>query len=279
GRVERPGLPDRRYRGSLRLSPDGTRVAVTILSDAGPGQMGAGQDIWMWDIARQGMTRLTFSSQAASPVWTPDSRQICFNSASEVFCQAADGSGQPQAMFKVNGLTDLAQVSPDAKWILMVVGDPQKAESHIVMAPLQPAAQVQPLMAAASTDASPSLSPDGRWVVYESNESGISQVYVRPFPDVNQGRWQISTAGGTDPRWSRNGRELFFVEVRSIGVSRPSAIMSIPVSAGPRFVPAAPTVALKYPASADLGFAEGVDGRFLFIVPPSSYDESSSLAP
>src|SRR5262249_56172759 len=138
----------------------------------------------------------------------------------EAVCRAAGGSGRPQAMFKVNGLIDLAQVSPDAKWLLMVVGDLQKAKSHIVMAPLRSAAQVQPLMAAASTDASPSLSPDGRWLVYESNESGISQVYVRPFPDVNQGRWQISTAGRTDPRWSRTPPAPFFVEAPSTPVPR-----------------------------------------------------------
>src|SRR5262249_14447364 len=237
GRVERPALPDRQYRGSLRLSPDGTRVAMTALSDAGPGQ--AGQDIWVWDIARHGMTRLTFTSQEESPVWTPDSRQICFNSASEVFCQAADGSRPPQAMFKVNGLIDLAQVSPDAKWLLMVVGDLQKEKSQIVIAPLRSTAQVQPWMTAASADVSPSLSPDGRWLAYESDESGTNQVFVRPFPDINQGRWQVSTSGGMDPRWSRNGRELFFVAVGSIGVTRPTAIMSIPVSAGPQFAPAA----------------------------------------
>jgi eukaryotic-like serine/threonine-protein kinase len=277
GRVEQPALPERRYSG-LRLSPDGTKVAVTIFAETGPGQAGAGQDIWVWDTARTAMTRLTFTSHGESPVWTPDGRLICFNSASEVVCQAADGSGRPQAMFRVNGLIDLSQVSPDGKWLLMVVGDLQKEKSQIVMAPLQSGAQVRPVMAAAWADDSASLSPDGRWLVYESDESGTPQVYVRPFPDISQGRWQISTTGGMDPRWSRNGRELFFVEMSSKGVTRPGAIMSIPVSAGPRFTPAPPTLALKYPIGGELGFAEGADGRFLFIVPPASDEESVSQA-
>jgi serine/threonine-protein kinase len=261
----------------MRISPDGSRVALTILADVTPGQTGAGQDIWLWDIARGGLTRLSFTLRAASPVWTPDSRRVCFNSASDVICQPADGSGQSQLMFRVNGLIDLAQVSPDGKWLIMEVRTPEGDD--IAIAALQPGAPVRPLIASAATNERPSLSPDGRWIAYESNDSGSNQVYVRPFPEVNHGRWQVSTSGGGKPHWSRNGRELFFLDIATSGASVPTAVMSMPVLAGGRFMPAAPKAAMKLPANAGLGFDEGADGRFLFLVPATASDDASTSGP
>jgi Tol biopolymer transport system component len=281
GRTARPALPARRYKAGsahMRISPDGTRAALTMLAAPGAGQANPGQDIWVWGLARDSLTRLTFTSSAASPVWTPDSRRICFNSASEVFCQAADGSGQPQPMFRVDRLLDLAQVSPDGRRILMEVGDADE-RSDIVMAPLQPGAQVQPVIATPASDESPSLSPDGRWLVYESNESGASQVYLRPFPEVSQGRWQLSTAGGVDPSWSRDGREVIFLEIATSGAAQPRAILSVSIPPGPPFVPAAPRLVVKYPANAARGFAEAADGRFLLSVPASSGDDEPAARP
>jgi Tol biopolymer transport system component len=273
GRVERPPVPNRRYQPGtpqMRVSPDGSKVALTILAEAGSGQAGAGQDIWVWDIARLALSRLSFTSGAAFPVWTPDSRRVCFQSGA-VYCQAADGSGQPQEIFNAPGLIGLADVSPDGKWILMSVRDAQ-AGSAVAIAPLQPGAQVRSLISAGGNEANIDVSPDGRWIAYETSESGIAQIVVRPFPDVDQGRWQISTTGGVDPLWSHSGREVFFLDVATAGAARPSAIMSVAVAPGPRFVAGPPTVVMKYPPSATQGFAEGADGRFLFNVPASAAD-------
>jgi serine/threonine protein kinase len=135
------------------------------------------------------------------------------------------------------------------------------------------------LIATPASDESPSLSPDGRWLVYESNESGASQVYLRPFPEVSQGRWQLSTAGGVDPSWSRDGREVIFLEIATSGAAQPRAILSVSIPPGPPFVPAAPRLVVKYPANAARGFAEAADGRFLLSVPASSGDDEPAARP
>src|SRR5262249_32931064 len=146
------------------------------------------------------------------------------------------------------------QVSPDARWILMQVPGGAQTGVDIAMAPLQPGAEVQPLIATVGDQGNASLSPDGRWLAYESNESGSNHVFVRPFPDINQGRWQVSTSGGGGPSWSRDGRELFFLDIATAGAGRPSAILSVSVPPSSRFVPSVPTVALKFPANAARSF-------------------------
>jgi Tol biopolymer transport system component len=87
-----------------------------------------------------------------------------------------------------------------------------------------------PLLQTPFTEYNPEVSPDGRWLAYESNESGQFEVYVRPFPDVSAGRWQVSTSGGRQPLWARNGRELFYVSLAAAG-----RIMAVPVQPGTTF--------------------------------------------
>ena len=113
------------------------------------------------------------------------------------------------------------------------------------------------------SESAPAISPDGRWLAYESNESGRPEVYVRPFPAVDDGRWTVSTGGGTEPRWAPNGRELFFTN-RSGGWMTPGVLMSAPVKAGSTFIAGQPTAVLKIPAGASAAYDVAPDGRFLF---------------
>jgi serine/threonine-protein kinase len=139
--------------------------------------------------------------------------------------QAADGSGIPQML--VGPSTNKnpyppTSFSPDGKTLLYGIRD-------VWMIPLvgrTPQAAV-PLLSTPANERNAVVSPDNRWLAYESDESGQVEVHVRPFPDVKSGHWQISTAGGTHPLWSRNGTELFYYAPRT-----PSALMTVSIEVG-----------------------------------------------
>ena len=209
GREEPIGAPARAY-AFPRLSPDGTRVAL---------QTGdAENDIWIWEFARQTLTRLTFDAGTdRNPVWTPDGRRIAFGSTRagvfNLFWQPADGTGNAERLLESPSQQDPRVFTPDGA---AVVYRETTAESgydlHLLTLPTEPGAkpQTRPLAQSRFIEDGPDFSPDGRWLAYASDESGQGEVYVRPFPNVEAGRWQVSTQGGTHPIWARNGRELFY---------------------------------------------------------------------
>jgi serine/threonine-protein kinase len=213
GREEAIDMPPRAYR-SARLSPDGSRVAVMIREPQA-------DDIWIWDLARDALGRLTFGG-GANPVWAPDGVRIAFGSLEgKVYWQAADGSGAPEPLLAdVKRPKNPRAFSPDGTQLLVSeVGAPR--DIHLLKLKAGPGPES--LLGTSFNEDNPEVSPDGRWLAYESNESGRPEVYVRPFPDVNSGRWQISTAGGTRPVWNRrNGRELFYLVV-------PGTVMAVPI--------------------------------------------------
>jgi Tol biopolymer transport system component len=280
GREERIALPNNHYSGQSRqiqVSPDGSRVAMTITNDTASRQGRSGTDIWVWEIARGTLTRLTFNSRSTSPVWTPDSTRVCSASDTGFFCQAADGTGQRQPMFEgANSLvlnTALGTVSPDGRAMLLTIRGTAR-NLDIVIAPMGSRAEVRPLVQSPGDDFAPAISPDGRWLTYVSSESGRNEIYVRPFPDVDSGRWQISNGGGVDPVWSPKGGELFYRgSSGSAGSTVASTeLMSVAYQASPGFRPGNPTLLLNLPSGAGRGFAVGHDGRFLFNIPVSSVD-------
>ena len=266
GKEERTKLPPRNYgilSSELRASPGATRVAVTVYSDDVLNLGGStSSEVWVGDIARGTMTRLSTSGQATSPVWTADGERVCYDSAGEVFCQAADGRGAAQALFKVDGLRNTRPFSRDqTQMILETRGS--KTGDDISIATIGPPAETRTLLSTTYSESAPAISPDGRWLAYQSDESGRAEVYVRPFPAVDQGRWTISVGGGTEPRWAANGRELFFT-VRSGGWTTPGVLMSVPVQPGSAFIAGQPTAVFTIPAGASEAYDVAPDGRFLF---------------
>lgn len=152
--------------------------------------------------------------------------------------------------------------SPDGTRMLLETRTPESRDD-ISIVTMGPPVETRPLLNTRYSETAPAISPDGRWLASVSDESGRAEVYVRPFPAVDRGRWPISTGGGTEPRWAPNGRELFFT-VRSGGWLTPGVLMSVPVQSGSTFIAGQPAEVLKIPAEASLAYDVARDGRFLF---------------
>jgi eukaryotic-like serine/threonine-protein kinase len=196
-----------------RVSPDGTRVALQITDPAG--------DIWIWDLARHTLTPLARIPGVQNlPVWTPDSRRIIFNSTESgprnVFSMPADGTGVAERLTTSDNNQFPFSTSPDGtRLVIGEVASQTQADVRVMAldgAPPASGRRSEILVQTPSREYGGQISPDGRWLAYQSDESGQFEIYVRPFPDVNGDRVQISTAGGTRARWARSGRELFYLD-------------------------------------------------------------------
>ncbi len=185
-----------------RISPDGKRVAVGI-EQAGSGQ------VWVYDTTRDAMSRLTFDGATnVDPIWTRDGKRIVFKGkGNRLFWQPADGGGAAEQLTSDQRSTnDLpGNWSPDGQGLLFMETLPLRA-LFVFSLKDRKAQRFDTGEVGAS---SPCFSPDGRWIAYTSNESGRTEVYVRPYPGPG-GKWQVSTDGGTEPVWNPKGRELFY---------------------------------------------------------------------
>jgi serine/threonine-protein kinase len=205
-----PGL----YYGP-RFSPNGKRLAFSITSEKG-------QDIWVKDLDRDTPSRLSFlPSVNFMPVWTPDGKSIVFRSinpaAPGLYAIRSDGSGEAKRLME-SKTASAGSFSPDGRRLVIhQTGD--GGTEDIFTVPVEVDAgpggpglrfgKPELFLGTPSMEFYAAFSPDGRWVAYQSNESGIYEVYVRPFPGPG-GRWQVSTGGGREVMWSRDGRELLF---------------------------------------------------------------------
>jgi len=207
------------------ISPDGTKIALEISTST------YRSNIWIWDLVRETMTRLTFN-EAHTPLWTLDGKRVAFvagldPSNSGVFWKAADGTGADEKISSVPGRLDAPwSWSSDGK-ILVTLEHSSATGFDIGSLSMEGDYKWKPLLQEKYTELQPKISPDGRWMAYASDESGTYEIYVRPFPDVNRGRWQVSTSGGDTPLWSPNGRELFY--------RNGDAVMAVAVEAGQTF--------------------------------------------
>jgi eukaryotic-like serine/threonine-protein kinase len=256
----------------MRVSPDGTRVAATIYSDDALRLEGLGTEVWVGDLVRGTEIRLSRTGRATSPVWTIDGQRVCYDSAAEVFCQAADGRSAAEASFKVDGLVNTRGFSHDGTRMVLETQGP-KTGSDIAMATLGPPVETRPLLNMPYNETAPAISPDGRWLAYQSDESGRAEVYVRPFPAVDQALSPISIGGGSEPRWARDGSELFFT-VRGDWTA-PGVLMSVAVKPGSTFNAGPPTAVWKIPAGASLAYDVARNGRFLFHITQSFVSEDA----
>ena len=186
-----------------RVSPDGRYVAVTIREED--------PDIWLIDLSRNSMSRFTTEAgEDESPVWTPDSKRVTYAASRpngrHTFWKAADGSTREEALFPARGHQHLAGWSADGETLLSEEGMPTGWDFYTGT---RKAGKIAPYLEDRFSKSGAQISPDGRWLAYASNESGRNEVYVYGFAGQG-GRTPISLEGGTEPRWARDGRTLYY---------------------------------------------------------------------
>jgi eukaryotic-like serine/threonine-protein kinase len=201
------------------LSPDGSKVEIRIATDAG-------NDIWIKELDNGPLTRLSFwGGEDRDPKWLPDSRTVTFLSAMpfepdgdppgdlNLWRQVADGSRPAELLFDHEVSISEAAVAPDGKSAVIRSTGVSGVEGgrDIFMLSLAGEPTATPLLMTPFDESAPQLSPDGRWLAYQSNESGRDEVYVRPYPETDNARVQVSVGGGLAPRWAKDGSELFFL--------------------------------------------------------------------
>jgi len=205
-----------------RVSPDGSRLAITV-SEANE------QQIWIKQLDRGPLAKLTFEASNFRAAWTPNGQWVAFVSDRgvnrDLYMRRADGTGQPEVLLDREEQIWEVNYSRDGQWIVYRAETP----SSSIYAMRVDADSVQvPLVETNFNERMPRLSPDGRWLAYMSDESGTFEVYVRSFPNVSEGQWLVSTNGGIEPVWAHSGRELFY--------KSGSDLMSAEVLSGTTFV-------------------------------------------
>jgi serine/threonine protein kinase/Tol biopolymer transport system component len=215
-------LGDHARSGHVQLAPDGRRLAVSVFDLAR-----TSRDIWLFDIARGLRTRFTFDvADEQASVWSPDGSRVVFNSRRkgplDLYQKASSGADAEEELLADGLLKSPSDWSSDGRFILFLVEAPSTGADLWVL-PLFGDRKPFPFLQTQFNELPGGFSPDGRWIAYVSNESGRSEVYVSPFPEPGRvrsaaatletqgGKWQVSTAGGYQPRWRRDGKEIFYL--------------------------------------------------------------------
>jgi serine/threonine-protein kinase len=255
-------LPTRAYL-SPRLSPDGQRAIVWTQGD---------RNIWVHDLARGLLTRLTSEARNARAIWTPDGKRVIYGSTTggneNLFVRPGDGSGSPERLTTSPNLQVAAAWSPSDSALLFVEFRPKTGNDILAMLPSGDR-QPRPIVETRFPEAYPDLSPDGRWLAYASEESGRGEVWVQPYPGPGT-RHQVSTDGGTGPAWSHDGRELFYTTTQTVGGQATlTRMMAVPVTLKPTLTFGAPRQLFegRYGATAVIrSYDVTADGRRFLMV-------------
>lgn len=251
------GEPDANGVNAPELSPDGRRVAIDRTVQAN-------RDVWLMDLVRDGITRFTFDAAVDGfPIWSPDGSRIAFESrrksgSYDIWLKPSSGAGTEELLLDTPNDEWPYDWSKDGRFLLYQLTDP-KTGLDLWSLPMtgtdrKPAVVVNtPFL-----EQNGQFSPDGRWVAYDTNESGRPEIVVQPFPEPS-GKWQLSTGGGTQPRWRADGKELYFI-------APDGTLMAVTVAASGSTFEAGKPVAL-FPTNVGLipkaQYAVSRDGRFL----------------
>jgi serine/threonine protein kinase len=250
--------------GVVAISPDGKKLAGDPRGDT-----------WVLEFARGTATQLTFGSGNTNPIWSPDARYIAYwKGGAGIYRKLANGAGLEEALVRSTGLTFPKSWSPDGRFILYAQVKPGTG-ADLLAIPMEPDAKPFVVVQTPANEDQGQFSPDGHWVAYTSNESGLSEIYVIPFPPSSSGgKWLVSKGGGVQPRWRRDGKELFYI-------SPDSKMMASEVNTQPVFQAGTPR-ALFQTGIVDTGIRTGPmswdlapDGNRFLIISEKSTDASS----
>jgi len=253
-----------RADGGFIISPDATRVGVRDAPNTVNG------DIWLLEFARGVRTRFTFRQMPGSqPVWSPDGNNIIYSTGEAIYEKASSGAGDEKELLKKPGeILNPISWSRDGRFLFYVQQNTPKTGNDIWVLPLRESAAGERkavlLLATEFNEAVPRLSPDGRWLSYQSNDSGRAEIYVRPFdasgPALGQGKWQISKDGGAIARWRADGKQIIFR-------APDGSPMAVDVTAnGAAFQTSAPRQLFPFPPGAATDWDVTPDGR-RFLIP------------
>lgn len=250
--------------GVAMISPDGKKLAFDFDSD-----------IFVMDFATGVATRLTFGLENSNPAWSPDGRYVTYDKVGTgIYRKLATGQGQEELLVPAKSLAVPKSWSREGNILVYTQINPGTG-ADVMAVPVTGDRKPFPVVQSNATEDQGQFSPDGHWLAYTSNESGQAEIYVVPFPRTPGAKWLVSRGGGVQPRWNRNGTELFYI-------SSDSRMMSVEVTTKPAFQSGTPRPLFQTDI-ADTGIRTGPmswdlapDGkRFLIITPASS--EASSL--
>jgi Tol biopolymer transport system component len=256
-----------------RISPDGTRIALSI-------QSGKDSDIWIYDIAKNTLTKLTFGGVNRTPAWSPDGLRVAYysydNGKHNISLKLADGSGSPEVLASGFGRSYVDDFAKDGSCLVLDIAGPSRVHkptqsaSDIFVLPLAGERTFRPFLETQFDEWQSAISPDGRWIAYSSNESGTYQVFVQPFPQGG-GRWAVSSEEGYAPRWAPDGKTLYYYS--------PGKLVAVPVQNGVSFTAGRPeTLISGYQQKlVDSGLMYDVSPDGTWFVITQSADENQNL--
>lgn len=266
GRALGPAAPAG-YFESVALSDDGRYLAMSET----PGGIGLlANDVWIHDIATNVKTRLTFSpANDSTAAWSPDGRRVAYTSRRDnriqIFQKNADGTGEEAPMFD-DTEAHANDWSADGKWLLYAARR-EGSVTDLFVRPMAGGVAGEPTLYVGGPrrQQQAQFSPDGRYVAYGDDRTGTFEIYVQPFPDASKGKWMVSSGGGTEPRWSRDGKELFYLAGQ--------ALMAVPVSLTPTFSTATPVKLFETPVQSGYTNESDIwqvapDGKRFLMLPP-----------
>jgi Tol biopolymer transport system component/tRNA A-37 threonylcarbamoyl transferase component Bud32 len=185
-----------------RVSPDGKKLAFSLGT---PGK----SNIWVFDLERKTRTRLSFSERGdVTPAWSPDGKYVYYSSGLNIYRKPSNGLGQEELVWNAGHDVGEYDFTPDGSTLAFM--DFRLGQPHVALMNLKGDKNVRWFLNSQSLNAEPAISPDGKWMLYEAEESGRPEVYAVPFPQPN-GRWQVSINGGQQPLWSADGKYAYFI--------------------------------------------------------------------
>ena len=254
------------------ISPDNKNIALAMNNSTA-----SLFDIWIFNIKRKTLNRFTFNGVNRSPKWSPDGKNIVFyrydaKGNRGIFIKPSNGIGKGKKILSLDVQTFIDQWTKDGKYLILE-GSKKGSEYNVTVIPLNGEKKAWDYLDTKYDEYGGNVSPDGKWMAYISKESDSYQIYISSFPN-KIGKWQITTDGGEEPRWSPDGRTLYY--------RKDTQLMSVPISFSPTFTPGIPKIAITgFPLSnVDSGMAYDIsnDGKYFITTNPLKEGEFKNIS-